>query len=95
MITSTQSCFLTTPLFHARTKHIELDIHFVLERVVVAKLQIHHVHGPSQIDDALTKSLPTSLFRSLMSKLNVAPPHQLRVCGGVLEITLIKSIRDN
>lgn len=31
------------PILHARTNHIELDIHFVHEKVVTNQLQIQHV----------------------------------------------------
>lgn len=40
---------------HTRAKHIELDIHYVHERVVTNKLNIQHVRCPKQITYALTK----------------------------------------
>lgn len=59
------------PVLHARTKHLELDIHFVREKVVANELQVMHVPAASQIADALTKPLSSSLFCATRAKLNV------------------------
>ena len=58
-------------MLYARTKHIELDIHFVRERVVVNKLRIQHVPASAQLADMLTKPLSSFAFKDLKSKLKV------------------------
>lgn len=61
------------PVLHARTEHIELDIHFARERVTARKLCIQHVPGTTQIADALTKPLSHAGFQEFKNKLKVVP----------------------
>jgi hypothetical protein len=44
-------------VFHARTNHIEVDFHFVRERVLSNQLQIDFVPTGDQVADAFTKGL--------------------------------------
>jgi histone deacetylase 1/2 len=48
------------PLYHSRTKHIELDIHFVRDQVAQRHLQVRFISGTDQIADSFTKALPTA-----------------------------------
>lgn len=60
-------------ILHARTKHMELDIHFVREKVVSNTLSVVHVPAASQLADILTKPLSASQFYLMHDKLNVRP----------------------
>nr|XP_040251382.1 uncharacterized mitochondrial protein AtMg00810-like [Aegilops tauschii subsp. strangulata] len=50
------------PVHHRRTKHIELDIHFVREQVALGRVRVLHVPTSQQFVDVMTKGLPTPVF---------------------------------
>lgn len=60
------------PVFHARTKHIEIDYHFVREKVASRALRVIYVSFQSQLADIFTKALAKDRFHWLRSKLTVA-----------------------
>ena len=42
-------------VLHARAKHIELDIHFVRDKVAAKEIDLRHVPSSDQVADILTK----------------------------------------
>ena len=58
-------------VFHARTKHIEIDFHFVRERVANKLLEIRFIPSQDQVVDDFTKALPTRQLEEFKRNLNL------------------------
>ncbi|KAK8685654.1 hypothetical protein V6N13_041653 [Hibiscus sabdariffa] len=61
----------TNPVLHTKTKYVDLDIHFVRERVAVNNLQVNYAVVEDKIADVLTKALSITRFQTLRLKLGV------------------------
>lgn len=67
------ACFMSSNLVHhKRTKHIEIDVHFVREKVAVGELRVLHVPTTQQFADIMTKGLPTLSFVEFRNSLFVS-----------------------
>ncbi|KAJ9545500.1 hypothetical protein OSB04_025207 [Centaurea solstitialis] len=71
------------PVQHQRTKHVEIDLHFVRERVALGHVRVLHVPSSHQFADIFTKGLPTQLFLDFRSSLSIRSP-PATTAGGVL-----------
>ncbi|KAK8926242.1 Ribose-phosphate pyrophosphokinase 1 [Platanthera zijinensis] len=69
------------PVFHERTKHIEVDYDFVREKVQLKKLELEHVPASEQVADILTKTLPRQMYHQFLSKLGAYDLYT-PACGG-------------
>jgi hypothetical protein len=56
---------------HQRTKHVEIDLHFVRWKVAIGQVRILHVPTTSQFTDIFMKGLSSSMFNEFRSSLNI------------------------
>jgi hypothetical protein len=64
--------YLSTNLVqHQRTKHVDIDLHFVRERVAAGDVRVLSVPTMLQFADIFTKGLPMSVFLDFRSSLNI------------------------
>nr|GEX22168.1 ribonuclease H-like domain-containing protein [Tanacetum cinerariifolium] len=62
------------PVKHQRTKHIEIDIHFVRDYVASGQVRVLHAPSRFQYANIFTKGRPAALFLEFRSSLNVRRP---------------------
>ena len=71
------------PVLHARTKHIEIDLYFVRDKVLQRQITVSHVPAQHQLADCLTKPISNSTFPLLRDKLSVVSSTTLSLRGAV------------
>ena len=72
------------PTFYERTKHIEIDCHFVQTKLQEDLIHLILDFSSNQVVDILTKPLNPRLFRDNLSKLNMKDIHASD-CGTLLD----------
>ena len=78
ILTDSQSALAVArnPVFHARTKHIEVHYHYVRERFHAGDIDLVYVPTQDNVADIFTKALPREKFEAFRKALGLLP------CGG-------------
>ena len=58
-------------VFHAHSKHIEIDLHFVRNKVLRKELLIQYVPSTDQLADVFTKHVPNCQFSATRTCLSI------------------------
>ncbi|GJS23700.1 ribonuclease H-like domain-containing protein [Tanacetum coccineum] len=73
------------PVFHERTKHLEIDLHFVREKILSGVIKTQKISSANQVADIFTKGLDKMQHEFLVSKLGLVDCFQVEIKGGFVK----------
>lgn len=73
------------PVFQARSKHIEVQYHWIREQIADGKFSLSYIPTSEMQADLMTKSLPRVLHQRFCEKLGLSTKKTFEA-GGVLEV---------
>ena len=59
------------PVLHFKTKHIEIQYHFIRDHIRQGEIELHYVNTHDNLADIFTKPLDEARFRELRHELNI------------------------
>ena len=60
------------PVFHGRTKYIELRYHFIRDQVITSTIEVKFCSTKDQVADGLTKALSYASFMKFQGNVGVS-----------------------
>lgn len=60
------------PVQHDRTKHVEVDRHFIKQYHEAKIIRFHFVKSENQLANIFTKAVSSKIFHSLLDKLGIS-----------------------
>ena len=68
-----QSCIALAknPVYHARTKHIDIRHHFIREKLEDREIDVHYISTDRMLADMFTKALPRPKLAQFVAELQL------------------------
>ncbi|GJS89951.1 putative ribonuclease H-like domain-containing protein [Tanacetum coccineum] len=64
-------CIVKNPMFHSKTKHIEIRHHFIIDSYEKKLIQVIKIHTDYNVADLLTKAFDVSRFNILIASIGL------------------------
>ncbi|GKC93859.1 ribonuclease H-like domain-containing protein [Tanacetum coccineum] len=71
------------PVFYEKTKHLEIDLHFVRDKIISGVIETRKFSSAEQTIDVLTKGLDKTQHDKLISKMGMFDIFQAKVKGDI------------